>query len=235
MLQEEGKREEYAERTKQLWDEGDRDERVGAGEWEKASEVMMRAAKEVCGVCEKRVTNPWAIGHEEVIEGMVARVNEAVNERNKYMTALNARRRLRTRVSANVRGRRDDRTNVLEARLVEARAQVRNARKEVKRFMRRIEKTWWEERIAECRNACDRGRIGDMYKCLRKIGTKGGKAPESTTITVSEFKEHFERVSKERYEEDPSVIASVIERVEDMRGNERARCANERLMRLSVR
>ena len=235
VLQEEGKREEYEERTKQLWDESEWDERVGVGEWEKASGVMMRAAKEVCGVCEKRVINPWVVGHEEVIEGMVARVNEAVNVRNECMTARNASRRLRTRVSANVRGRRDERMNILEDRLEMARTQVRNARKEVKRFMRRIERTWWEERIVECRNACERGRIGDMYKCLRKIGTKGGKAPESNMITVSEFKEHFERVGKERFEEDPSVIASVIERVQDMRGSERARCANERLNEMPER
>ena len=72
--------------------------------------------------------------------------------------------------------------------------------------------------IEECRDACDRGRFGDMYKCLRKLGSKVCRAPESSMITVNEYKEHFERVSRERYEEDPSVIASVIERLNDRRG-----------------
>ena len=66
-----------------------------------------------------------------------------------------------------------------------------------------------------------------MYKCLRRIGTKGVKAAESCMISINDFKSHFESVSSERYEEDPSVIASVIERVEDMRADERASEANE--------
>ena len=85
------------------------------------------------------------------------------------------------------------------------------------------------ERINECKDACERGRIGDMYKCLRKIGTKGVKACESGTISISDFKSHFESVSSERYEEEPSVIASVIEKVNDLRMDGCAIAANERL------
>ena len=36
-------------------------------------------------------------------------------------------------------------------------------------------------------------------------------------ISISDFKTHFESVSSERYEEEPSVIASVIEKVNDFR------------------
>ena len=68
--------------------------------------------------------------------------------------------------------------------------------------------------IAECRETCDRGRIGDIYNCLRRLGTKGSRAPESSMITVNEFREHFERLSRDWYEENPSVIE---------RGDERAR------------
>jgi len=46
-------------------------------------------------------------------------------------------------------------------------------------------------------------------------------------ISISYFKSYFESVSRERYEEDPSVIASVIERVNDMRMDDRATAANE--------
>ena len=221
VLQDDGKKEEYEERTRQLMEEGEWDESVG--EWEKVSEVMVRAAREVCGESDRGVSNPWVIGHEEEIEERMTRVNEAVNVRNDRMNALNARRRLRTR------GRGDSWMTDLENRLAEAQSRVRHARKEVRRYLRRIERIWWEERMRECREACDRGRIGDMYKLLRKIGTKGGKAPESSMITIGEFKEHFERVSNVRYEEDPSVIARVIEGVVDMREDERAKRANDRL------
>ena len=46
------------------------------------SEVILRAAKEVCGEYEKGVSNPWVIGHEEVIGCALAQVNKMVNERN---------------------------------------------------------------------------------------------------------------------------------------------------------
>ena len=62
-----------------------------------------------------------------------------------------------------------------------------------------------------------------------RSGTKGRKGPESNKITVIAFKEHFERVSKERYVEDSSVIARVIERVNHLRGVERARNPNKSL------
>ena len=227
VLQDDGKKEEYKEKTRQLLEEGEWDER--AGEWEKVSEVMVRAAKEVCGESERGVSNPWVIGHEEEIGEMMSRANEAVNVRNDCVTALNARSRLRMRVAGNARQRRDILMTELEDSLAEAKTRVRHARKEVRRYLRRIERNWWEERIEECREACERGKIGDMYKCLRKIGTKGGRAPESSRIKVSEFKDHFERVSNVRYEEDPSVIARVIERVNDLRGDERARRANGKL------
>ena len=235
LLQDDEKRERYEEKTRQLMEEGEWDEEVGPREWEKVSEVMVKAALAVCGRSERGVLNPWVIGHEEELGEMTTRVNEAVNVRNDCMNALNNRRRLRTRTVRNARLRGDMWMSELEDRLTEAKTRVRQARKAVKRFLRRIETSWWEERIRECREACDRGRIGDMYKNLRKIGTKGSKAPESSMITVREFKEHFERVSSVRYEEDPSVIARVIEGVEDMRGDERAKRANDKLNEMPER
>ena len=75
--------------------------------------------------------------------------------------------------------------------------------------MRRIEKRWWDERFEDYRDFCERGRIRDMCKCLWKIGTKRGKAPESIWITVNVFKKPFELVSRVKYEEDLSVIVRV--------------------------
>ena len=42
---------------------------------------------------------------------------------------------------------------------------ARDKMRVIKRYLRRIEKKWMVERIKECRNLCERGRIEDMYKC----------------------------------------------------------------------
>jgi hypothetical protein len=68
-----------------------------------------------------------------------------------------------------------------------------------------------------------------MYKCLRKIGTRGCKAGASANICVNEFKEHFERVTCERYEEEPRVIERAVNGATDLRECERAKEANDRL------
>ena len=125
--------------------------------------------------------------------------------------------------------REGEQLSILERNVERARVEVKEARKEVKRFMRRIEQDWWKERINECKEACEGGRIGEMYKCLRKIGMKGAKAAESSMISISDFKNHFESVSSVRYEEAPSVIASVIEKVNDLRRDGRVIAENERL------
>ena len=224
VLQGEEKREEYRERTRMLWDECDWSEEAEQGDWGKVSGILMSAAKNVCGVREKRGRNPWEIGREDEIRELLGRVNVAVNERNACMSVASARRRLRVRVTG-----RDFRSLEAERRLESAREEVRRARREMKRFIGRIEREWWGERIRECREACDTGRIGDMYKCLRRIGTKGKKAPEGCMISVDDFKKQFEEVSRNRYEVDRCVIERAVGQVDDLRMDERARRMNERL------
>ena len=138
VLQDESKREEYEERTRVLMNESESNERMG--EWERVSEIMVRAAKEVCGVREKGVLNPWVIGHEESIRERTSRVNDAVNERNECMSCLRAMPGVTTRRNSAQR-------TLAERRLERAKTEVKTARKEVKRLMRRIEREWWMERI----------------------------------------------------------------------------------------
>ena len=144
VLQDENKREEYMERTRVLMNECD--EERNESEWKVVSEVMVRAAREVCGVREKGVSNPWVIGHEEHVRSLMMRVNEAVNERNESVRLLNARHGMRTRQGGVQR-------TLIENRVANARSAVRVARKDVKRFMKRIEREWWSERISECKDA----------------------------------------------------------------------------------
>ena len=119
------------ERTRELWEEG---------EWEMVSEVMVRAVKDVCVESEKGVADPWVIGNEEEIGALMTRVNEAVNVRNDCRTALNARMRLGTRVRRNAGMSEDVWMTALEDRLSGAELEVRNARRELRRFLRRIGK-----------------------------------------------------------------------------------------------
>ena len=50
--------------------------------------------------------------------------------------------------------------------------------------------------IEECEEASARGRIGDMHKCLRQLGTREKPAARSMKLTVDEFKNYFESVSR---------------------------------------
>ena len=65
LSQDDNRKEDYAEETMQLWEEDESDENVGVEE--KVSEVMLGVAQDVCSECEKNVSNPWVLGHEEVI------------------------------------------------------------------------------------------------------------------------------------------------------------------------
>ena len=217
VLKDEEKKMEYERRTSELVQEEARGEMNE--EWKKMTRVMIEAAKEVCGEVSRPVANPWTIGREEEVREMQDSIKEAVARRNDLMERENARRRLRPR------GNERDRADEVER----ARESVRSARKRLKRFLKGLERQWWEARIRECQTACAEGRVGDMYNCLRKIGSRDKPAARSMNVTVNEFKEHFERVSKERYEEDPSAIEEAVSRAKDLRGDERAIEANELL------
>lgn len=88
--------------------------------------------------------------------------------------------------------------------------------------MRSIEREWWLELTHKCKGVGYKGRIGDMHECLRKFGKKEVSTAENNMISRSEFKNHFESVSKEWYEKDASLLVSVSEKVEDMRKDGRA-------------
>ena len=110
----------------------------------------------------------------------------------------------------------------LNQQMENVRRELREARKGVKHFMRRLEREWWNEKLGECQEACERDKIGEMYNCLRKLGTRGIKGANSCMLTVNKFKDHFEQLMCDRYEEEPEVIEEVIEQVEDLREDEKA-------------
>ena len=52
----------------------------------------------------------------------------------------------------------------LQREWVAVKEQLRRARRNMRQFLRRVEREWWRERIEECKNACNLGRMGEMYK-----------------------------------------------------------------------
>lgn len=89
---------------------------------------------------------------------------------------------------------------------------------------------WWENILEECKNAGERGDSGMMYKTLKKLGGRDIKKESNTTnITTEEFRDHFKKVSEERFENSPEEIAETVRRVEDIRHTEKAREWREQL------
>lgn len=203
-------REEYEEETGRRWERAVDEGRVreDGTNWDTLTDVMVESAKEVCGVRERRIENPWMIGREEEVEGMRREIQGRLAER----TELNTRRR----------------TRAVEVRLREVRARLKEARGVLKRSMRRWEREWWSERIRECEEAQRRGDMGEMYKILREIGVGTyRKAQAAGTVTTEDFRLHFSEVSKERYEVDPARLSAAVRRVKDISETERAREAND--------
>ena len=62
-----------------------------------------------------------------------------------------------------------------------------------------------------------------MYKALNSLSKRDWKAPRSTTITVEQFRDHFDGITRDRYEELPRSIAEVVSQVRDLREDEESR------------
>ena len=169
----------------------DREEGTG---WTEIVNVTIAAAKEVCGEQERRVENPWMIGKEERLQQLRSRINGAVTRRNE------------------IRERQADGDE-----LVRAIEDLKDARKIMKKELRDWEKEWWEDIISRCKEAGERGDAGTMYKTLKELGVRDWKGPVQTTnLTTEQFKVHFEKVSKDKFENLPEEIDRVVNEVEDL-------------------
>ena len=104
---------------------------------------------------------------------------------------------------------------------------MKSVRKDLKVCVRRWESEWWDRVIEECREACEEGKMGRMYKTLNDLGMRGVKAREDINVSETDFKEYFQRVSCDRYEVDPGVIERVVAGTRDLRGSADAVLGNE--------
>jgi hypothetical protein len=111
-----------------------------------------------------------------------------------------------------------------------ARQTLREARREMKRETRRWEREWWEEKIRECQEAEGRGDSGKMYQVLKDLGKREWKGQtDSTTLTKEDFREHFKKVSEQRFENTPEEIERAVDKVTDISGTDKAREWSEML------
>ena len=132
-------------------------------QWKNLVEAMNEAAEEVCDLESARVANPWMIGHEREVNEMREEIYRLISESNSKQERINARRRLRVRRGGGELAR-------LEREWIAVTEQLGRARRNMRQFLRRVEREWWRERIEECEIACNSGRMGEMYKILKEIG-----------------------------------------------------------------
>ena len=117
-------------------------------------------------------------------------------------------------------------TNPPNRQLEGGRNRVKMARREYRSFLRRIEREWWEGVIEECEEACRLGRVGGMCKALNRLRKSRWKVLRSTTITVQQFRDHFEGITRDRYEELPRAIAEVVTQVRNLSDDAKSREAS---------
>ena len=202
----------YRQKINELAENLEINERAETTEYKEIIDIVLKAAKETCGESEKRIENPWMIGKEEELQHMKSRIAGAVTERN--------------RLAETARQNMQD----LDQEIQQARQSLREARREMKRETRRWEKDWWNERIRECQEAEGRGDSGKMYKVLKDLGKREWKGQtDSTTITKEEFREHFKKVSEQRFENTPDDIERAVNKVADISNTDTARQWGEML------
>ena len=112
-------------------EEGEEDGR--STKYGRLAECAVLAAKEICGVEEKSVENPWMVGKEEEL------------------------RRLKGRVAVAVESRNEAAGNKREEEVRRWRGELKEARKEMNRELKRWENEWWVGILDECENAASRG------------------------------------------------------------------------------
>ena len=175
--------------------------------WNDIAEVVTKAAVEVCGTAERKIENEWMIEKEEEVTLMRQRITNAIETKNNILETMEA-----------------DEDPIENIALQEAIAELKEARRILQRESRRWEREWWQKIIDECEEASERNDHATVYRLLKQLGQRGKtKAPNTTTLTKEDFKNQFQQVSQNRFENDPEDIEEVLRQVEDISETEKAR------------
>lgn len=199
-------------------DENEETEEPERTRWKELTNVLMTAAKEVCGEQTKTVQNPWMTGRDEQVQRLRSRISGAISRRN------------------DIRKRMNEGQPNLENTLQIAVNELREGRKELQRETRRWEREWWESIISECREASERGDSRTMFKTLKQLGKREWKGlSNNTIITTDQFREHFKKVSAERFENTPEEIDRAVNEMEEIENLELKEEWSERLEEIPTR
>ena len=99
----------------------------------------------------------------------------------------------------------------------------KNIRKEYKKEKKKWEHDWWLNFMEEVKEAEQRGDTRKMYKTLKKMGCKDLRIFEEEHFSPDEFREHFMKVSENRFEREISEImetaASTTKRTDEEAAN----------------
>ena len=179
--------------------------------WNKITDIVIKAADEICGREEKQVENPWMQDKDEEVQRMRRRLNIAIERRNSLLV-----------------NQRENPNDDLNVDINISKEEVKNARKEIKRETRRWETEWWNKIIEDCKSAGERNDTGEVYRNLKKLGNRDRKiASVSTNLTKEQFRNHFMKVSEKRFENPPEEIDKILEEVEDISETAEARHESE--------
>ena len=203
----------YKDRVELLFEELEREagnQPNDTTNWGEISEVLLKAAEDICGTEERKIENPWMVGREGEIHGLRTRITGCITTRNDL---------LERQRETDDRAEKDR----IDIQLEETRETLKGARTELQRKTRQWEQEWWQDIINECKGAADRGDTGAVYKKLKQLGTRGmTKAPETTNLTKEQFKTHFQSVSKDRFENDPEEMEAAADLIEDISNTDKA-------------
>ena len=98
----------------------------------------------------------------------------------------------------------------------------------LKKTLKRLEREWLDKVLDECQTASESRNIGKKYRILRQLGGRSTKPNTGTIITTEEFKNHFKKVSCERYNKFPESIAETVAEM-GWRTDEKAKLENGKL------
>ena len=164
--------------------------------WKELIKKVREAGKNICGHVEKTNLNPWMDTHNEKIKSFQMRISQV------------------TRAIETAEGL-VERTEKILAR--------KNIRKECKKEKKRWEHDWWLNFVEEVKEAEQRGDTRKMYKTLKKLGCKDLRIFEEEHFSPDEFREHFMKVSENRFEREISEImetaASTTKRTDEEAAN----------------
>ncbi|XP_063727214.1 uncharacterized protein LOC134854786 [Symsagittifera roscoffensis] len=144
--------------------------KTGAG-MGKAIQVVTKAGKKCCGLKEKK-NLPWMDDHKDEIQQYQEQITRETEEIDN------------TRVDEQTR-RRQNR---------------KGTRKRFKADKERWEEEWWLKVVEEAKAAERTGDIRKLYSALKRIRIKDSTTIEEKYFTPNEFREHFQKVSDQRFE-----------------------------------